>query len=207
MSNQRIFTEEELESMGKRTLDVLQASIEAGDLEKAKILSQRMYNEFLSMHDLYRNWITDLLSFIGKRYGDKILHEAFEETVGNWITHLGKRYANKTKKQKVQMLMSGLRGHLQPLKIVEDDDKFTITWIACGSGGRLVKDGYYEPPFNFLKIKSKQPMTFGRSNFPVYCAHCYFQNTESTEPGGEPLYITEPADKLGEEPCRSYVYK
>ena len=207
MSNQKIFTQEELERMGKRTLDILQASIEAGDLEKAKILSQRMYNEFLGMHDLYRNWITDLLTFIGKRYGDKILYEALKETVGHWIGDLGKRYANKTKKQKMQMLIAGLRGHLHPLKITEDNEKFTITALVCGSGGRLIKDGYYEPPFNFLKIKEKQPMTFGRSDFPVYCAHCYFQNTEPTEPGGEPLCITEPSDKLGEEPCRAYVYK
>ena len=210
MSSERIFTQEELEAMGMRTLDLLQASIDAGDKEKAKQLSQRMYSEFLGMHDLYRDWITHLLTFIGKRYGDKVLYEALEETVGGSTARLGKRYANKSIRQKIAMLVAGLRGHLQPLKIEEDDEKVTISGVPggpCGSGGRLVLDGAYDPPCNFLKIQKAQPMSFNRPDFPVYCAHCHFQNILPTEPGGEPLFITEPADKLGEEPCHMYFYK
>lgn len=207
MSKERIFTQEDLEAMGERTLDLLQVSIDAGDKEKAKRLSQRMYSEFLGMHDLYRDWITDLLTFIGKRYGDGVLHEALKETVGGSTVRLGKRYANKSTRHKIGMLVAGLRGHLQPLKVEEDDEKVTITGLPCGSGGRLVLDGAYGPPTNFLKVQKAQPMTFNRSNFPVYCCHCYFQNISPTEPGGEPLFITEPAEELGQEPCHMYFYK
>jgi len=207
MSKERMFTKEELEAMGARTLDLLQANIEAGDKEKAKKLSQRMYNEFLAMHDLYRDWVTDLLSFIGRHHGDEVLYEALNETYGGSALRLGKRYAGKSKRQKIEMLVAGLRGHLHPLKIEEDDEKVTIIASPCGSGGRLVLGGAYDPPTSFLRIRKAQPMTFNRPDFPVYCAHCHIQNIAPLEPGGEVLFITEPAKKLGEEPCRTYIYK
>ena len=53
-----MFTRAEVEEMEKRTVDRLIETIESGDKEKAKKIAQRMYNEFLSMHDLYRNWTT-----------------------------------------------------------------------------------------------------------------------------------------------------
>lgn len=207
MGRERIFTKEELKAMGERTLDLLQASIENGDMEMARKTSQRMYNEFLAMHDLFRDWITDLLTFIGKHYGDEVLYEALKETVGGWIMRLGKRYANKSTRRKIEILMAGLRGHLQPLEIEEDDEKFIIRGQPCGSGGRQVLEGLYEPPCNFLRIQKPQPMTFNRSDFPVYCAHCFFMNIVPPEPGGKPLFIAEPSQKIGEEPCCTYFYK
>ncbi len=207
MSNKKIFTEEELKVMGERTLDLIQSCIDAGDRQTAKALSQRMYNEFLAMHDLYRDWITHLLSFIGKRYGDETLYEALKETVGGYTSRLGDRYADKPIQRKIEILVAGLRGHLQPFKIEEDDEKFTITPQPCGSGGRLIKEDAYGPPCNFLKIEKPQSMTFNRSGFPVYCAHCYFQNISPIEPQGPPLFITEPSQQPGEEPCHIYIYK
>ena len=207
MSQEKIFTKEELKAMGERTLDLVQASIDAGELEAAKQLSQRMYNEFLGMHDFYRDWVTALLSFIGKRYGDEVLHEALKETVGEYTRRLQKRYAHKSARRKMEIFMAGLRGHLHPLQIEEDDEKFTITSQPCGSGGRLAREGGYGPPCNFLKIKNPQPMTFLRPDFPVYCAHCYFQNISPPEPGGPPLFITEPSPDLGNVTCRIYFYK
>ena len=87
------------------------------------------------------------------------------------------------------------------------DEKLTITPKPCGSGGRLVNDGGYDPPCNFLKIKRPQPMTFNREDFPAYCAHCYFQNISPIEPGGKPLFETLPSDDLGKTPCKIYIYK
>ena len=207
MAKENIFSQEELKAMGELTLDLLKTSIENGDKETAKKLSQRMYNEFLGMHDLYRDWVTDLLTYIGKRYGDEVLSDAIKETIGRSTMFLGRRYTNKSTKRKIEMLLAGFRGHLQPLKIEEDEEKLTVTVKPCGSGGRLVMEGGYGPPCNFLRIKKPQPMTFNRPDFPVYCTHCFFQNISPTEPGGKPLFITEPAKKIGEEPCHVYIYK
>ena len=48
----RFFREAELREMERRTVDRLVDAIDAGDAERARKLARRMYNEFLSMHDL-----------------------------------------------------------------------------------------------------------------------------------------------------------
>jgi len=207
MDKEKVFSQQELEAMGARTLDLLQESIEAGDKETAKKLARRMYNEFSAMHDLYRDWVTDLLTFIGNRFGDDTLYEALKQSVDGYTKNLGDRYTDKSTRRKLQILTAGLRGHLQPFEIEEDEEKFTITPRPCGSGERQVQDGAYGPPRNFMRIRKPQPMTFNQEDFPVYCAHCFFQNMASPEPGDSPLFVTEPSSKLGERPCRIYVYK
>jgi hypothetical protein len=207
MGNGRLFTKEELETMGKRTLDILLKNIENGNIKEAKKLAQRMYNEFLGMHDLYRDWITHVFTFIGERYGDDALHEAMRNSVAGYTQRLAKRYAGKSKRHQIEMLLAGFRGHLQPFEIEEDDEKLTITPKPCGSGGRMINDGRYDPPCSFLKIKEPQSMTFNRKDFPAYCAHCYFQNISPVEPGGAPLFKTEPSKDLGKTPCKIYIYK
>jgi hypothetical protein len=207
MKAKELFSQEELEAMGARTLDLLLASIEDGDKGSAKGFSQRMYNEFSAMHDLYRDWVTDLLTFIGRRFGDGVLHDALKQSVEGFTSALSKRYAGKSARRKMEILAAGLRGHLFPFRVEEDEEKFIIMPEVCGSGERLIREGAYDPPRSFLKIKRPQPMTFDREDFPVYCAHCYFQNMVPAEPGGSPLFVTEPSEELGKKPCRIYVYK
>ncbi len=207
MKEKNGFSDHQLELMGKRTLDLLLSAIEVEDSQKAKKLAQRMYNEFLGMHDLYRDWLTDLFSFVGNRFGDPVLSDSLQETVAGMTRRLSVFYKDKTAEQKLQILTAGLRGHLQPFEVVEDDEKYTIVAECCGSGGRQVAEGKYEPPHSFLKIKEPQDMTFQRPDFPVYCAHCYFQNISPAEAGGEPLFITEPAKEPGKGPCRLHLFK
>ncbi len=75
---ERILSKDEIAEMEKLTVDRLVETIERGDNEGAKRLARRMYNEFLSMHDLYRNWAAATLSFVGRRFGDQALEEAME---------------------------------------------------------------------------------------------------------------------------------
>ncbi len=207
MSQQRIFSSEELATLGKLTLELVEDAVDAGETEKAKKLSRRMYKEFLSMHDLYRDWVTALLTFIGRRYGDSVLSEALRYGCQAWLEPLCDKYEGQDTRRKAQMMIAGLRGHLQALTVQEDEEKVTVVMDTCGSGGRLVEEGAYGPPRDFLKIQTPQPMTFGRSDFPVYCAHCHFQNCLPVELRGKSLFVTEPSDEPGVEPCRIHLYK
>jgi hypothetical protein len=207
MTDKRLFTDEELKTLGQRTLDLLNDALDRGETAEAKKLARRTYSEFLGMHDLYRDWVTQLLTFIGERYGDDVLADALQETVGGYTRRLAKHYAGKDTRSKIAILLAGFRGHLQPFEIEEDDKKLTITPKPCGSGGRLIQDGGYQAPCNFLKIKKPQPMTFNRPEFPVYCAHCHFQNITPIADGGDSLFLTEPSAEPGDLPCRIYIYK
>lgn len=206
MSKEKLFTPKELKEIGRKTLDVLQDAIDSGDKEKAKKLSRRMYNEFLGMHDLYRDWVTALLSWIGRKHGDEELYDAVNESYGDYTRRLSRFYAGKSEREKMEMLIFGIRGHLTGYEVEEDDEKFTI-WSDCFSGGRQVKDGLYGPPANYLKVKKAQPMTFGQTDFPVYCTHCYIQCITSLESIGGPLFILKPSDDIGKKPCKLTIYK
>lgn len=205
---ERLFSEAELQTMGERSVDRLSEAIEAGDTEKAKQIAKRMYNEFLSMHDLYRNWTTAMLSAIGRRFGDQVLDEIMTEGVKAWwLPNLEKMAASSTLSQRIRMFVAGLRGHLQPMHIEEDDEKVVIQMQPCGSGGRLVLEGKYEGPNAFLTVEKPQRMTYNRANFPVYCAHEPPMELVDIEKNGAPFVVVEPAAMLGKEHCSFIIYK
>ena len=203
----RLFTPQELEEMGKRTVDLVQEAVDLGDAGRAKGLARRMYKEFLSMHDVYLNWTTALLSFVGKRYGNEALEEALRESMASWRGPLVDSYGQQDMRRQVEMYAAGLRGHLMPIRIEEDDEKVSLTMEPCGSGGRLLSNGAYGPPRDFLRIKGAHPWTLGREDFPVYCAHCPMGDIIPLEEGGLPWAFHEPSQKPGEEPCRMVIYK
>jgi len=207
--SERLFSEMEIAEMEKRTVDRLLVVIESGDKERAKQIAQRMYNEFLGMHDIYRDGSTAILSFIGRRFGDQALEEAMIEwTKGWWLPALGKYPKGpEALRQRIKMFVAGLRGHLQPLRIKEDDEKVIIQMLPCGSGGRLILEGKYEGPDAFLTINKPQRLTYGRSSFPVYCAHEPFMELLDIENHRFPFVVVEPSNDLGKEPCSFIIYK
>ena len=64
MEKNRVFTEKELKEMEVRTMDAAIDAVEAGDKDKAKELINRMYTETQGMHDVYLNWIAELMDYI-----------------------------------------------------------------------------------------------------------------------------------------------
>jgi len=172
-------------------------------------LAQRMYSEFLSNHDGYRNWIASTLSEIGRRFGDEALEQVLIEGSRAWWLPILEKMPKGAEglAQRIKMFAAGLRGHLQPLRIHEDDEKVVIQMQPCGSGGRLVLEGKYEGERAFLTIGKPQRMTYHRGNFPVYCAHEAPMELVDIEKNGRPFVVVEPADALGKEPCSFIIYK
>lgn len=208
MPQQRYFTEEELRELGAKTEDLIVKAIDAGDSEKAKKLVHRMYGELLAMHDLEATMVTATLSFIGKRFGDKVLEEALHEMLASWVKQAARDYAKvDSPKRRAQMFAYGLKGHGVALQIEEDDEKFIFTQQPCGSGGKLVRDGSYGPPRNFYRVHQPQMMTYGKKDWPAYCAHCIFHEIVGMEETGVPLFVLVPPDRPGEQPCRMLLYK
>lgn len=208
MIEERLFTKEELEALGTRTDELILKAIDEGDTKKAKKLVRRMYGELIAMHDLEVTMVTAALSFIGRRFGDKTLHEALHEMLSSWVREAARDYAKvEDPRRRAQMLAYGLKGHGQRLKIEEDAEKFIFTMEPCGSGGKLVREGSYEPPRNFHRVKKPQLMTYGKPDYPVYCAHCIFHEIVGIEETGVPLFILIPPDSPGKEPCRMLLYK
>ncbi|MFC2018129.1 hypothetical protein ACFLTQ_02370 [Chloroflexota bacterium] len=207
MNQERIFTEEELEEMGTRTLDLIEHAIDLGNYEKAKELSRRMYKEYVDTQDSYVDWVAVLLSFIGRQYGDDVLYKAFEESIGQRVLLSLDIIEKADIRQRIEFVASNLRRHCQPMDIKEDEEKVVFKMKPCGTGGRQILAGKYEPPLNFLKVKKPQPMTFWKEDFPVYCCHAHFVASAPVAQGRTPPLLEIPSDKPGEEPCEIVVYK
>jgi hypothetical protein len=209
MSETRHFANEALARMATPRVDRAIAAIKAGDQGNAEKEVRGMYREFSSMHNIYRDWVAAIFSFIYEKYGDKALYEVNHAAFSFWFKSLIQKYIKEEPHRRAQMLAAGFRGHLVPLKVEEDDKKFTVTMLPCGSGGNLVLEGGYEPPRNLARVKKAQPQTFSEENFPVYCTHCPFQEIISIEEVGYPVFVTDcvAGDKIGKEFCEVYIYK
>jgi hypothetical protein len=209
VSDDREFSEEELHQMGIPRAERAKAAIEAGDKKQALKEVEGMFNEFLSMHDLMRDWIAGLYTYIYKKHGEEALYEANHRACSFWLRGFLKKYAEADPRRRALMLAAGFRGHLVPLKVEEDEEKFTVTMLPCGSGGRLVLEDLYEPEGELARVERAQPLTLSNRNFPVYCTHCAFQEIIPIEKHGHPIFITDcpNGDRIGKENCKVYIYK
>jgi hypothetical protein len=207
MNSKRVFTDEELKEMGTRTLDLLLEVIDDGNKEKAKELANRMYQEFNFLHDGYMFWVSGLLSYIYKNYGIEAVEEAEREAHTIEAKTVFKPPEKTDFRSLVEHRAKGLRGHLQPLTIEEDDEKVSLAMKPCGSGERIIQKGGYLPEVGLSKVKGPHRITWGMKDLPIYCVHCPVTEMlaiENTGDFGVTHFVSEP---ICQESCRFVFYK
>jgi hypothetical protein len=207
MSEKRIFTDQELKEMGMRTLDLVLAAIDAGDKAKAKELAERMYREFNFLHDGYMFWVTGLQTYIYKKLGIDAVEEAEREAHTIEAKTVFKPVDLPDLRAKVEHLVSGLRGHLQPITAYEDDEKVSLTMQPCGSGERLVQKDGYTPEVGLARVKDPHPITWGKKDFPLYCVHCPVMEMLQIENTGDFGACHIVADPIYHGACQFVFYK
>ena len=211
----RVFPEEELREMGTATLTLLTEAIEQGDKNKAKSLAKRMSQEFEFMHDLYVDWTAALMDCIYNDQGANALYHALRKAVGTPPRPSNRAQTPDTQspdstsafRNQVSYLASVMRGHLQPMIIEEDDEKVCMTMKPCGSGQRLMECGAYGPPRNLTMIEEPHVITWGMTNFPIYCTHAPVLEMLSIEQVGYPMTVIYPSEEVATESCRYCIYK
>lgn len=201
----RVFTDDELKEMSRRTLDVLQEAIEEGDKAKAKDLAQRMYEEFGYLHDGYGIWVTGLQSYIYRNYGIDEVEKAEREAHTIEAKTVFKPLENADFRTTVEHMAKAMRGHLQPLSIVEDDEKVLITMKPCGSGERIVLSGGYEA--GLARVKEPHRITYGMKDFPIYCVHCPVMEMLTYESAGNLGGVRLVSDPMEIGFCHFAFYK
>jgi hypothetical protein len=108
--------------------------------------------------------------------------------------------------KRMEGLVRAMKANGAEVVFDEDDEKYMLAF-RCGSGGKLIDDGAYAPPRDYLTLAGPSPVTFGRASLPVYCAHCSVNNEiEGIEQTGVPVTIEFPPERAG-EPCVHHVYK
>jgi hypothetical protein len=207
MNDKRIFSDQELKEMGRRTLDLVLEAIDAGDKDKAKELAKRMKQEFNFLHDGYMFWVTGLQSYIYKKYGIDAVEEAEREAHTIEAKTVFKPPENRDIRSLVEHLAGGLRGHMQPIIIVENDKTISLTMQPCGSGERILQKGGYKPEIGLAKIRDPHRITWGKKDFPIYCVHCPVMEALDIENTGNFGAVHIIAEPIYQGACQFVFYK
>ncbi len=206
MKKNRAFTEEELAQMGRRTLDCLSEAIGSGDQERARRLANRMYREFSAIHDLYRDWLADMMDYVYRTGGPDELYRALRKSIGASLGPMVKM-GKLDFRRRVEIMAAMLRGHLVALEVEEDDQKVCIRMNPCGSGQRLLEAGAYDQPRNLAMLAQPHTMTWGLPHFPVYCTHAPVMEVLMMEKLGWPVFVVHPDSPMARRSCAYCLYK
>lgn len=190
MVEKRTFSDQELREMAESRFILARDAIRRGDKEAAEKMLQAIQNESMDVHDLLRDWLTDILSEIGRQFGDEKLHEIMTKTVGNYMNPLKELFGEGVRRC-VETTATIWRAHFSEFDITEDDEKITFMLKPCGSGGRQIRDGRYGAPLNLLRIQKPQAMTIQSRDCPVYCAHCVAMSEWMLEQNTECVFVVE----------------
>ncbi|MFN2613708.1 MAG: hypothetical protein ABR552_02675, partial [Actinomycetota bacterium] len=154
------------------TTELIERAIDAGDAGEAKRLLQHMTTDWMRNKDHSINWITSLLSFIGRRLGEDAVEEALRDFGERFLRARRATAGEPPGARKVmEGVARGMKANGAEVRFEEDAEKFILSF-RCGSGGKLIDEGAYGEPKGYLTLRDAGPRTFGRDELPVYCAHC-----------------------------------
>ena len=155
------------------------------------------------------NWITSLLSFIGREMGEDAVEAALRRTGEEFIRPrraTGVEWSTLPAAARAKVIARSMVANFGEVEVDEDDEKIVLSF-RCGSGGRLIDEGRYEGPDGYLTLRERAGRTFLRDELPVYCAHCSVNNEiQPVEWGEPPLTVEHPPERAG-EPCVHQLYK
>ena len=199
---------DEVASMTTPTWEQAKVAVRAGETERAVELIDRAVGQWRSLQDYSINWITSLLSFVGRDIGEEAVERALRATGEEFVRprrDTGVDWGSLPASARAKVIARAMVANFGNCAVEEDDEKITLSF-HCGTGGRLIDDGRYDGD-GYLVLREPAPRTFMRDALPVYCAHCSVNNEmQPVEWGGTQTSIEFPAAGKGDV-CVHHVYK
>tara|TARA_Y100001970_G_scaffold283401_2_gene398477 strand:+ start:97463 stop:98206 length:744 start_codon:yes stop_codon:yes gene_type:complete len=216
----RLLRTDKSETLGTPTHELAVKAIKSGETELAETLIKTGQIETKSLHDLFCDWVWELLTRTAERCGETGMYQILRSSQETWMMRrTWKVFRNLSVKRQVDLTAEMMRSHrcgpgqTGEIKIKEDKEKFSIVMDPCGSGGRMrrgdVEDGTPSrlgAPYNFGVTKEKHYWSWGKKSVPYYCVHCAVNEILPIEWGGYPLWVTE-YNEDASKPCQWLFYK
>lgn len=216
----RLLREGDPADLGTPTAKLIVEAIDAGDLEGARRLAQAAQDETKSLHDLMCDWVWDLLTQVGQRFGESAVHDVLRSSQSTWMMRRTWRAFLKLPVDKrVALTAEVMRSHRcgpdqdGTIDVIDEGDRYAIVMDPCGSGGRMRRgdpvDGTPSrlgKPYDFGVTETATPESWSKNGVPYYCLHCCQNERLPTEWGGHPLWVTG-YDPDASRPCAWYFYK
>jgi len=202
-------TQDDVVTMTVPPWEQAKAAIAAGDLEWALDRVDESVARWRSLQDYSINWVTSLLSFIGRELGEEAVERALRVTGEEFLRprrDTGGDWNTLPASVRAKSIARAMVANFGECEVEEDDEKITLSF-RCGSGGRLIDEGRYDGENGYLVLRDPAPRTFMRDHLPVYCAHCSVNNEiQPVEWTGHPLTVESPPEDKGGR-CVHHVYK
>lgn len=197
----------------RKPWEVAIEAVRAGDTDAAVAAIDDAVVRWRSLQDYSINWITSLLSFIGREMGEEAVEQALRRTGEEFVRpRRGEpgRWQDLPAEVRARAVTRAMVANFAEVTVAEDPDAIRLSF-RCGTGGRMIDEGRYESApgagDGYLVLGTAGPQTFGRDRLPVYCAHCSINNElQPMEWDGWPTTVEEPPSAPG-EPCVHTVYR
>jgi hypothetical protein len=185
------------------------------------------------LHDRWVDLISGILAYVARRFGEAALEPCYRHVLEPYIRErympydLRERDYEDTIYRNLYTSFEAMRGHLcgpdrrGDIELVEDDDKWTLRFDACGSGGRSNRGDPIEgtgprpeAPYEFGVTTERHDWAWNEEGVCHYCAHCCLALERlPAERWGHPVRVVDsplyPAETSGDEPkkCTWTIYK
>ena len=139
----RMIRKEGVEELGIGTVRVINDLIDQGKAEEAKAMVEYFRTEMLVVHDIYAQYVQDILAFIATTFGEDQVEAAFRAALGTWFGERYEAYNKMTLEERVQLTAEGMRCHLDgperkgDFTLIEEKERYVYKWDPCGSGGAI----------------------------------------------------------------------
>lgn len=197
--------------------DRVLAAVRAGDAAGAEAALAAMVDRFAGLQDYSVNWVTSLLTFIGRELGEDAVEAALREFGDGYLADRrtgpdgSPPWRDLPAEARARALIRPMVANGATVQVDADEDRIELSF-RCGTGGRLVDEGRYDPDGagagrGYLRLQGDGPATFGEPGLPVYCAHCSINNeVQPLERDGVPTTVEFPTRHPG-QPCVHHVYR
>jgi hypothetical protein len=206
------FTDAEVESMTVAPWERAKQAVTDGRSDDALALIDDAAHRTRSLQIYSIEWITSLLSFVGRELGEEGVERALRASSDDFIRARREPpgappWDTLPATVRAKAIARAMVANGGGCEVSEDDEKIVLSF-RCGSGGRLIDEGRYDVDGGpHLTLRERGGRTFERDTLPVYCAHCSVHNEiQPVEWGGAPTSIEYPPERAG-EPCVHHVYK
>ena len=180
------------------TWDLVHDAMQNGDLKEALELSEYGIAESKAMHDNLVSFVDDGCTYIaglGEEEVNNFLRQKYHGGIKKMMSKIPDVEDN------LYMFTEYQRSHFSDFTVVEEPDRYVVTYDPCGSGGRLMRTK------NVARTKKAYPWSWGESGVPYYCLHCCVAwETIPIELRGYPIRINL-IPKKPDDPCVHLYYK
>ncbi len=185
------------------------------------------------LHDRGADFQSGMLTFIGRRFGEATIGEAYATVLEPYLQERYKpfdvtlRPYEDTLFRNLYLSVEAMRGHLVgperngDMEVDEHDDRYVISFDPCGSGGRGARGDTIEgtgprsePPYDFGVTTEEHDWAWNEKGVCYYCAHCCFAlEYWPAKHWGHPLRVVDsplyPDETKGPNPkkCTWTIYK